>query len=239
MSDISWTHGLQHARLLCPSLSPGVCSDSCPLSQWFLLTASSSASPFPFCLQSFLASGSFPMSQLFLSGDQSTGVSASVLPVNIQSWFPLGLTDLISLQSKGLSRVFSSTTIRKLDSLVLSFLYGPAIIYVHDYWKSHSFVSKVMSLLFKTVSMFVIAFTPRSECLLILLSQSLSTVILELKKIKSVTVSTFPPSICHEVMELGATILVFFFFPCWVSSWLFHSPLPPSSTGSGVERSRR
>ena len=106
-------HGLQHTRLPCPSLSPGVCSTSCPLSWWCHPTISSSIIPFSFCPQSFPASGSFPVSWLFALGGQSIGVSASVLPVNIQDWFPLGLTGLIPLQSKGLSRVFSSTTIWK------------------------------------------------------------------------------------------------------------------------------
>ena len=106
-----WPHGLEHTRLPCPSLSPGVCSDSYPLSQWCYLTISSSVALFSFCLQSFPASGSFPMSRVFTSGGQSIGASASasVLPMNIQGWFPLGLTGLISLLSKGLSRVFSST----------------------------------------------------------------------------------------------------------------------------------
>ena len=106
---------LQHVRLPCPSLSPRVCSDSCPLNWWCYLIISSSAAPFSFCLQSFLASESFPMSQLFASGGQSIGVSAlaSVLPMNIQGWFPLRLTGLISLQSKGLSTVFSNTTVQK------------------------------------------------------------------------------------------------------------------------------
>ena len=105
-------HGLEHARLPCPSISPGICSHSCPLSWWCHPTISSSAIPFSSCLQSFLASGSFPMSQFFASGGQSIGASASasVLPMNIQDWFPLGLSGLISLQSKGLSRVFSNTT---------------------------------------------------------------------------------------------------------------------------------
>ena len=107
------THGPQHVRLPCPSLSPGVCSNSYPLRQWWYLTISSSAAPFSFCLQSFPASDSFPVSLLFTSGGQSIGVSASVLPMNILGWFPLGLIDLISLQSKGLSRVFSNTTVRK------------------------------------------------------------------------------------------------------------------------------
>ena len=107
------THGPQHVRLPCPSLSPGVCSHSYPLRQWWYLTISSSAAPFSFCLQSFPPSDSFPVSLLFTSGGQSIGVSASVLPMNILGWFPLGLIDLISLQSKGLSRVFSTTTVRK------------------------------------------------------------------------------------------------------------------------------
>ena len=97
------------------SLSPGVYSNSCPLSQWCYLTISSSVAPFSFCLQSFPSSGSFTISQLFTSGGQSIGASASapVLPLNIQGWFPLGLTGLISLPSKWLPRVFSSTTVWK------------------------------------------------------------------------------------------------------------------------------
>ena len=115
MSDSLWPHGLQHARLPCLSPTPGVCSNSCPLSRWCHPTISSSVVPLSSCLQSFPASGSFPVSQFFTSGGQSIGVLASVLvlPVNIQDWFPLGLTDLISLQSKGLSRVFSRITIQK------------------------------------------------------------------------------------------------------------------------------
>ena len=107
--------GLQHTRLPCPSLSPRICSNSCPLSQWCHPTISSSVASFSFCLQSFPASGSFQMSQFFASGGQMIGASAlaSVLLKNIQDWFPLGLTGFISLLSKGLSRVFSSITIRK------------------------------------------------------------------------------------------------------------------------------
>ena len=104
-----WPLGLQHARFPCPS-SPGVCSNSCPLSQWCHPTISSSVVPFSSRLQFFPASGSFQMSQLFTSGDQTIIASASV---NIQDWFPWGLTDLISLPSKGLSRVFSNTTVQK------------------------------------------------------------------------------------------------------------------------------
>ena len=113
MSSSLQLHGLQHTRLPCPSLSPGACSDSCPLSQWCHPTISSSVVPFSSCPQSFPASGSFPMSRLFTSGSQSIRASATVLPMNIQGWLPLGLTGLISLLSKRLSRVFSSTTVQK------------------------------------------------------------------------------------------------------------------------------
>ena len=115
MSDSLQSHGLQHTRLPCPSLSPRVCSNSCPLNWWCHPPILSSVIPFSSCLQSFPASGSFLMSWLFTLCGQSIGPSAStsVLPVNIQDWFPLGLTDLISLWSKGLSRVFSNTIIQK------------------------------------------------------------------------------------------------------------------------------
>ena len=115
VSNYLWLHGLQHARLPYPSLSPGVCSNSCPLSCWCHPTISSSVAPLSSYSQSSPASGSFPMSWLFPSGGQNIGVSASasVLPVSIQGWFPLGLTGLISFQSRGLSRVFSSTTVQK------------------------------------------------------------------------------------------------------------------------------
>ena len=118
VQSLSWVglqpHGLWHTRLPCPSPIPGACSNSCPSNWWCHPTVSSSVIPFS-CLQSFPTSESFPVSQFFASGGQSIGVSASasVLPMNIQDWFPLGLTDLISLLSKVLSRVFSSTTVQK------------------------------------------------------------------------------------------------------------------------------
>ena len=108
----SWPHGLKQARLPCPLLSPGICSDSRPLSRWCHPTISPSVAPFSACPQSFPASGSFPVSQLFISGGQSIGASASVLPMNIQGQFPLELNGLISLLSKGLSRVFSTTSLK-------------------------------------------------------------------------------------------------------------------------------
>ena len=117
VSDSSWPNGLQHSKLISSLLTSRVCSNSCPLSQWCYLVISSSAALFSFCLQSFPASGFFPVSWLFISGGQSIGASASasstVLPVTIQDWFPLGLSGLISLQSKGLSRAFSNTTVQK------------------------------------------------------------------------------------------------------------------------------
>ena len=115
MSDSLWPHELQHTRPPCPSPAPRVYPNSCPLSQWCHLTISSSVILFSSCLQSFPTSGSFQMSQPFTSGGQNTRVwaSTSVLPMNTQDWFPLGWTGWISLQSKGLSRVFSNTTVQK------------------------------------------------------------------------------------------------------------------------------
>ena len=113
-SNSLWPHGLQHARPPCPSPTPRVYSDSCPLSWWCHPAISSSVVPFSSCLQSFPASGSFQMSQLFASGGQSIRASASVLLMNIQDWFPLGWTGLILL-SKGLLRIFCSTTIQNLQ----------------------------------------------------------------------------------------------------------------------------
>ena len=115
MSDSLWPHELQLARPPCPSPTPGVYSNSCPSSWWCHPTISSSVVPISSCAQSLLSSGSFPMSQLFAWGGQSSGVSASasVLPINTQDWSLLGWTGWISLQSKGLSRVFSNTTVQK------------------------------------------------------------------------------------------------------------------------------
>ena len=141
-SNSLWPHRLQDARLPCPSPTPGACSNSCPLSQWCHPTISSSVVPFSSCLQSFPASGSLPVNQLFISGGQSTGASAliSVLPVNIQGWFPLGLTGLISLLSKGLLSVFSSTTVWKHRFFgPQALLYGPTLRSIQTTGKNHSF----------------------------------------------------------------------------------------------------
>ena len=173
-------HGLQHTRPPCPSPTPGVYSNSCPLSRWCHPTILSSVNSFFSGLQSFPASGSFPMSQFFASGGQSIRVSASasVLPMHSQDWFPLGWTVWISLQSKGLPRVFSNTTvqkhqffgaqlsIKKADYKVqLSHPYvttGKTIVLTR--W---TFFGKVMSLLFNMLSRLVTTFLPKSKRLLI------------------------------------------------------------------------
>ena len=146
-SDSLWPHGLQHARLPpCPSPTPGVYSDSCPLSRWCHSTISSSVallSPSPSALNPSQCQDLFQwVSSWLTQGGQSNAASASVLPMNIQDWFPLGWTGWFSLQSKGLSRVFSNTTVKKKKSIsfsMLSFLYSPTLTSIHDYWENHSF----------------------------------------------------------------------------------------------------
>ena len=157
------------------------------------------------------------MSQLFASGGQSVGASAStsVLPVSIQGWLPLGLTGLISLRSKKLSRLFSNTTIWKHQifsaqpSLCSHTHIHTSLLEKPIALTRRTFVSKVMSLLFNMLPKFAIAFLPRSKHLLISWLQLLSTLILEPQKLKSVTVSIDSPSICHEVMGPDAIIFVF------------------------------
>ena len=141
MSDLLWLHGLQHTRLPCPSPTPGACSNSRPSSRWCHPTISSSVVPLASCLQSFPASESFQMSQLSASGGQIIAVSASasVLPMNTQDWSPLEWTGWISLQSKGLLRVFLTPQFKSTNSLVLSFLHSPTPTSIHDCWKKHSF----------------------------------------------------------------------------------------------------
>ena len=212
VSDSLQSHGVQHTRFPCPSWSPWVSSNSCPLSRWCHLTIWSSISPFSSCSQSFPAPGSFPMSQLFPSGGQSSVVSASVLAMSIQGWFPLGWTGSISLLFRGL---FKSLLQHHNSKGTQPSLWSNS----HPYMKNHSltvwtFVSKVMSLFFNMLSTFIIAFLPRSKRLLISWLQSPSVVTLEPKKIKSVTVSIVSPSIYHEVMGPDAMILVF-----WMSSF--------------------
>ena len=183
-------------------------------------------------LQSFLASESFTVGWLFASGGQSIGALAIALPMNIQDWFPSGLTDLISLQSRELSRVFCSTTIWKhqffgaqpslwSNSHICAWLLDHSFDYMDLYWQSDVSV-------FNTLSKFVIAFLPRSKHLLIWWLQPLSTVILEFKMLKSVAAFTFYPSICHEVMEPDDMIFVF-----WMLSFkpAFSLSFSPSSRG--------
>ena len=175
---------------------------------------SSSVTPIFSCPQSFSAPMSFPMSWLFTWDSQSIGAStlALVLPMNIQGWFPLGLTGLMSLQSKELSRVFSSTIVQKHQ-----FLSAQLVLWSNSHictWKTmvlmiHTFVSKVISMLLNILSGSVISFLPRSKPCLISWLQSPSGVILEPRKIKFVIASIFPPYICHAVMRLDAIILSF------------------------------
>ena len=140
MSDSLLPHEPQHGRPPCPSPTPRVYPNPWPLSRWCHPAISSSVIPCSSCPQSFPASGSFPMSQLFTSGGQSIGVSASasVLPTKTQDWSPLGWTGWIFLQSKGLSRVFSNTTVKSINSSAFSFLYSPTLTSIHDYWKNQS-----------------------------------------------------------------------------------------------------
>ena len=167
VSGSLWPHRLQQARLSCPSLSPGVCSNSCLLSWWWYLTVLSSASPFSFCLQSFPASGSFPMSWFFASSGQCIGASAlaSVLPMNIQSWFSLELTE----SPRDFQESSPAPQFKSIFSSVLSLLYGPALTSFYGYWKSHSFdymelCQKSDVFAFNMLPMFVIVFLPRSRC---------------------------------------------------------------------------
>ena len=189
VSNSLWSHEPQHVRPPCLSRTPRVYTNSCPLSQWCHPTISSSVVPFSSCLQSFPASGSFQMNQLFVSGGQSTGVSAStsVLPMNTQNWSPLGWTGWISLQSKGLSRVFSNTTVQKHQIFSTSTFF--IVQLSHPYMTTgktigltrRTFVDKVMSLLFNMLPRLVITFLPRSKRLLVSWLQSPFAVILEPK----------------------------------------------------------
>ena len=234
MSDFLWPHGLQHARFPCPSLFPRACSNSCPFNWWCHTTISSTVVPFFCCLQSFPALGFFPSeSVLHIRWPKYWSFSFSISPSNEYSGF-------ISFRIEWFGLLAVQGTLKSLlqhPSLKASILLSSAFFTVqlsHLYMTTGktialticTFISKVMSLLFNMLSRFAIAFLPMSKCLFISWLQSPSTVILDPKKIKSVTVSDFPPSICYEVMGLDAMILS---FECWVLSQLFHSPLSPSS----------
>ena len=231
----------------CPSLSPRVCSNSCPLSQWCHATISS-------CRPLLLLPSIIPSIRVFSNQlglppcGHSIGVSvsASVLPMNIQGWFSLELTGLFFLFSKGLSRVFSRTIVQKHPFFGTQFLYGStltSILMEVTNGKTvaltiQTFDGKVISLLLNSQSRFVITFLPRSKCLLISWLQSLSSVILDLKKIKSVTVSIFSPSTCHELMGLDAMIFIFWmlsFKPAFpLSSFILIQRLFSSSLLSAI-----
>ena len=139
MYESLWPHGLQHARLLCPSPTPGACSDSCPLSRWCHPTISSSVVPSPPTFNLSQHQG-LPLSQFFTSGGQSIGVSpsASVLPINIQDWFPLGWTGSPCCPRDS-QESFPTPQLKSINSSALSFLYSPALTSIHDYWKNHGF----------------------------------------------------------------------------------------------------
>ena len=219
MSNFFWPNRLQHTRLSTPSLFPRVCSGSYPLSQWCYLTISSSASLFSFCLQSFSASGSFRVSRLSASGVQSTGVSASLLPMTIQGWFPestfrIDWFDFLSVQ--GILKCLLQHHNSKVPIPQCSAFFMVQFSHPYMTWllkKPWLWLYRLLpakrNLCFNMLSRFVIAFLPRSKCLLILWLQTPSMVTLEPKKIKSITASTFSSSIWHEVMGLDAMILVF------------------------------
>ena len=198
-----WPHGLQHTRLPCSSLSPGVCSTSCPLSRWCHPTISSSIIPFSSCPQSFPGSKHW----FFTSSGQSIGASAlaSVLPMIIQGWFPCCPRD-----SQGFSPALQFESI---SSLVFSLLYSPALITVHDHWEDHRFdytnlIGRIMSLLFNIPSRFVMLSCQEANTWFHGCRQHPQW-FLKPNKRKSVTASTFSPSLCHKVT--GFDIMIFFF----------------------------
>ena len=141
MSDSLWPIGLQHARLPCPSPTPWACSNLCSLHRWCHPTISSSVIPFSFCLQSFSTSRSFQMSLFFASGGQSIAAlaSASVLPMNIQDWFPLGWLVGSPCSPRDSQESSPTPQFKNINSLVLSFLYSPTLTSINDYWKKHDF----------------------------------------------------------------------------------------------------
>ena len=198
MSDSFRPLGLQQARLPCPSPSPRVCSNSCPLSQRCHPTTSSSVTLFSSCPQSFPASGSFSMSQLFASGGQIIRASASVLPMSIQGWFPLRLTGLFPLFSKGLlsllqHHILKASVLRHSAFFIFQLSHLFMTIGKTIALTIQTFVGKLMSLLFNILSRFVIAFLPRNKHLLISCLQSPSAVILEPKRGNLSLLLRFPP----------------------------------------------
>ena len=231
-------HGLQHSRLTCPSPTHGACSNSCPSHWWWHPTISSSVIPFSSCLQSFPASRSFPTSSFHIRWRKYWGFSFSI---NLSNEY----SGLISFRMDWLNLLAVQGTLKSLlqhhssKASVLQCLAFFIVQLSHPYMTNGktialtrwTFVGKVMALLFNMLSMLVVAFLPRSKHLLISWLQSPSAVISEPPEIKSDTVSSVSPCICHEVMGPDTMILV---FCCWVLSQLFHSPLSLSSRGSLV-----
>ena len=210
-------HGLQRARLPCPSLPPGVCSNSCPLNKWCHPTTRASVIPFSSGPQSFPASRSFPASQLFTPGGQSIGAPAlvSVLPINIQGWFLLGFVGLISLLSRRLSRVFSNTTIWKHQFFgTQPSLWSKSHLCTWLLEKSQLWpLSAKCCPCFLTCCLCLSQLFFQGASILISWLRSLSTVILEPKKIKCVTVSTFLPSVWHAIRMVSSAYMRLFIFP--------------------------
>ena len=232
MSDSLQPHGLQHARSPCPSSIPGACSNSCPSSQWCHPTISSSIIPFS-CLQPFPALGSLPRSQFFVSGGQSTGVSASVsvLPMNIQDWFPLRFTDLLAVPGtlKSLLQHNSKASVLWCSAFFIVQLSHPYMATGKTIaLTTWTFVSKVMCLLFNMLSRLVITFLPGASFNFMAAVTICSDFGAQGNK---VSVSVVSPSIGREVM--GPVVVIFAF---WMLSFkpAFRSSLALSSGGSFV-----
>ena len=222
VSDSLWPQGLQHARVPCPSPTPRACSNSCPSSQWHHPTMSSSVIPL------LLLLSIFPSIRVF--SDES------VLHIRLPKYWSFSISPSSKYSRLISFRIdwFDLLAVKSINFLVLSFLYGPTLTSIHEYWKNHSFdqidlgwQSNISG--FNMLSRLVITFLPRSKCLLISWLQSPSAVFLEPKKRKSVTVSIVSPSICHEVMGLDAIIFVF-----WMLSFKPPFSLSLSSRGSLV-----
>ena len=222
MSNSLWPHGLHHTRLPCLSLSPRVCPDPCPLSQWYYLTFSFSAVPFSFYLKSLQAPGVFPMNWLFPSSGQRIGASglASVLAMNTQDWSPLGWTGLTSLQSKGLPRVFSNTTVQKHQFLGAQ----PSLwsnSHIHTWYRvNHSFdyVIKVIIgnwclCFFNMLFRFDHSFSSKEQASFNFMGAVTIHSDPGAQENQICHCSHFPhPTICHKVLRPDAMILVLFFF---------------------------
>ena len=238
MSNSLWPHGLNHTRLPCPSLTPRVCPNSFPLSEWYHPAISSSVT-LSGCPQSFQVSGSFPMIWPFASVSQRIGASVSILPINIQGLFPLGLTGLTSLLPKGFKSLLQH------HSLKASILWRSGFFMVqlsHPYMTTEvpgktialtiwAFVGKVMSLLYNTLSRFVIVTLPWNKCLNFMDAVTLQS---DLRAQENKVCHCFHCFPIYLPWSDGTGWHDHSFFECWILSQLFHSPLSPSSRGSLV-----